>query len=236
MSNERSWSRNFLLGFLAALTVPLLLSIVQSNLLQDALSNDASAAPDGVVKILVFGGYCVLAGLFADRFLSGLGENVLLKKIEEAQAAADAATAKAEDAQSTAEAAHETAVGAQETVIDASLPEGDAASDGAATDFQTEEATDEASGEGAEKENFSLNPEGKTAKKPRTAKAPPTSEAKVWASLTGKGFKMRTAIGIAKEADMSVDSVEKELLAMEAKGRAKSISRRDGSKVWMPVR
>lgn len=71
-----------LVGMVAALTVPLFLSLLQSKLLDDVKS---SSNPEAY---LIFAGFCILAGFSAKAFLTGLSDQViheLTNKMAEAE-------------------------------------------------------------------------------------------------------------------------------------------------------
>jgi hypothetical protein len=60
-----------MVGIIAAFTVPLFLSLLQSNILSEVKSGENSEA------YLIFGGFCILAGFSAKAFLSTLSDRVI---------------------------------------------------------------------------------------------------------------------------------------------------------------
>ncbi|WP_134853097.1 YEATS-associated helix-containing protein [Roseibium alexandrii] len=60
-----------MVGITAAFTVPLFLSLLQSNILSEVKSGENSEA------YLIFGGFCILAGFSAKAFLSTLSDRVI---------------------------------------------------------------------------------------------------------------------------------------------------------------
>ncbi|XYK79270.1 MAG: YEATS-associated helix-containing protein [Labrenzia sp.] len=60
-----------IVGIIAAFTVPLFLSLLQSNILNEVKNGENSEA------YLIFGGFCILAGFSAKAFLSTLSDRVI---------------------------------------------------------------------------------------------------------------------------------------------------------------
>jgi len=63
--------RSLLSGLVASATVPLFLQMVSSNLLSDAQQ------PDGEYKFFIFGGFCLIAAFFSNRFLQSVSDKVI---------------------------------------------------------------------------------------------------------------------------------------------------------------
>ena len=75
-----------MVGIIAAFTVPLFLSLLQSNILNEVKNGENSEA------YLIFGGFCILAGFSAKAFLSTLSDRVineLTNKMADSQQRAD---------------------------------------------------------------------------------------------------------------------------------------------------
>jgi hypothetical protein len=89
---DRNVFRSIVLGIVATFTIPLFLKIVDSSIITaDQNMNGYS--------ILVFGGFCVLAAFYANKFLEGLSAKVLQnleKKVEETSKVAHEAKDKSD--------------------------------------------------------------------------------------------------------------------------------------------
>ena len=75
-----------MVGIIAAFTVPLFLSLLKSNILNEVKNGENSEA------YLIFGGFCILAGFSAKAFLSTLSDRVineLTNKMTDSQQRAD---------------------------------------------------------------------------------------------------------------------------------------------------
>lgn len=89
---ERWEARAVLWGLIpgvgAAFLIPLFLQMISSSLLVDLLNDDASGShPQFINRLLVFGGFCLLAAIFARRFIETLSDKVL-KDLRDAKQAA----------------------------------------------------------------------------------------------------------------------------------------------------
>ena len=63
--------RSLLSGLVASATVPLFLQMVSSNLLAEAHE------PGGEYKYFIFGGFCLIAAFFSNRFLQSVSDKVI---------------------------------------------------------------------------------------------------------------------------------------------------------------
>ncbi len=210
--------RGVLLGILAAATVPLLLQMLSSDLLADAI-----AEPH---KYLVFGGYCVITALFADRFLRGLGDN-LLKKLSDLET-------KVEAARENADAALENSSVSTEAENPETAPEN--------VDTGIESAEEIVEEEESENESFNPNKieTRKPAGKPRSVAPAPVAPARaprdrVMDALRDRRQKTKTADAIALLAKVSASDATSVLLDMESSGSAKKLKTSDGKVFWKAV-
>lgn len=212
--------RGIILGILASATVPLLLQMLSSNLLADAAAES--------YKYLVFGGYCVIVALFADRFLRGLGDN-LLKKLT--------------DLETKVEAARENADAALENSSATAAEGGEIPTEPAETDAEGEPS--EAAGEEeSEAESFNIN-EPKKARSPSSKSrsaaplppaAPPRSPRdRVVDALRDARQKTKTTEVIAKMTSLSLTDTTGWLADLESNGMAKRLKTADGKVFWKAV-
>lgn len=223
---RRQYSRGVILGILAAATVPLLLQMLSSDLVSPEA---VQAAPH---KYFVFGAYCVVVSLFADRFLRGIGDNVL-KKLTDLETKVDAARENADAALENSSDTSGDTSGATTDGGDVSGENVDAPADGS-TEVEAEEST--------ETESFNLNKKEASAPppKPRSAAPPPIAMQKmprerVLDALRDRSQKTKTAAAVAVLAKVSDNEAARILPELENSGLAKTLKTADGKVFWKAV-
>ncbi len=75
--SQFTFVKYFLRGLIAALCVPLFLHLVSSEIFKNILSNTSTN-----YYYFIFGGFCLIAAYFSERFLDNLGDKVLAEKIK----------------------------------------------------------------------------------------------------------------------------------------------------------
>lgn len=64
-------SKSLLTGVVASATVPLFLNMVSSNLMEEAI------IPGNELKYFIFGGFCLIAAFFSNRFLQSISDRMI---------------------------------------------------------------------------------------------------------------------------------------------------------------
>lgn len=205
------------LGILAAGSVPLFLHIVSSDLIKGAASEG--------YKYWVFGGFCIIMAVFAERFLRGIGDNIM-KQLTELKT-------KVAETEEKADAAIENS--SNQPVVE--IPAG-----------ATDEPTDTDSGETSEHENFELDETGdaaasKSVKKPKkrgvsaapapVRLAPPRD--RILDALRQNRPHTFTAYALGKLGSMSETEAAGWLVDLEKTGSVKRISTAAGKDFWKAV-
>jgi hypothetical protein len=95
---RRVLARSLFLGVIAAITVPLFLSLTKSGLMGNIFAADTvPPRPPAFEDYLVFAGLCVIASVSARRFLSSVTDRIL-QRVDQAERTARDANIKAEQA------------------------------------------------------------------------------------------------------------------------------------------
>lgn len=114
--DERSWETfkwNFIIGVSASFLIPVLLTTVSSDVLQK-LTVTAPPAPT-LDKYLVFGGYCLLGAISAQRLITTLSEKVL-QIARDAKTAAQEAKVEATETRASMEQTKKVALAAKDAI------------------------------------------------------------------------------------------------------------------------
>ncbi|HEX8664851.1 MAG TPA: YEATS-associated helix-containing protein [Beijerinckiaceae bacterium] len=100
LEKRRTTTKYIIIGIVAAFAVPLFLSVAQSKLLDDILSNTNNDSKF-YSSLLIYCGFCIVAGFSARAFLTNLSQRVL-QQIESNRQRAENAERHALDAKSQA--------------------------------------------------------------------------------------------------------------------------------------
>jgi outer membrane murein-binding lipoprotein Lpp len=114
--DKSNWRTSVFVGVVAALAIPLFLSLSKSDLITEIFSGGSAALGD----LFILLGFCLVAGFSSRSFMQNISSQIinLKKELEETKADVKVLDVKAEEADTNADKALEAAVNANESYQD----------------------------------------------------------------------------------------------------------------------